>query len=443
MTDTERPGHAPGLLRAVVLGGYGLIGSVVMQRMRAAGFAVTGIGRSGIQARRSAPDADWEIFDIGEMSVEGWQVTLKDVAVVVNASGALQDGGRDDLTAIHETALERIGAALTDSGTLVVQISAAGVGLDASTEFFRSKARGEAALVASGANVVTLRPTLVMAPGAYGGTALLRAAAAIPFVLPKVMPNSTVQCVHIDDLAQAVVDAAEGRITPGTVVDVTGDGAKRLPELLRHIRRWQGYPAAWISLPVPGFVLSTVGLFADLAGRMGWRSPLRSTAIRVLKDGVRGDASALVQAGGTACRDTDEIFQALPATLQERWFARAYLLFPVAVLTLSMFWIMSGVMGALSFDAAQSILTARGWNENTAGLAVVAGSIIDIALGVLILWRSKLRRAALGMVAVSLAYLAGATMSAPDLWLDPLGPMVKVFPGIILALFVLAFADER
>lgn len=443
MTISERPGHAPGLLRAVVLGGYGLIGSVVMQRLAEAGFAVTGIGRSGIQARRSAPDADWEIFDIGEMSVEGWQVTLKDVAVVVNASGALQGGGRDDLTAIHETALERIGEALQGSDTLCVQISAAGVAPDATTEFFRSKARGEAALVALAPKVVTLRPTLVMAPAAYGGTALLRAAAAIPFVLPKVLPNSSVQCVHIDDLAQAVVDAAHGRIAPGIVVDVTGDGAKPLPELLRHIRRWQGYPAAWISLPVPGFVLSAIGVFADLAGRMGWRSPLRSTAIRVLKDGVSGDASALAQAGGTACRDTDQIFRALPATLQERWFARAYLLFPVAVLTLSLFWIMSGVMGALSFDAAQSVLTTRGWSDNNAGLAVIAGSIIDVALGVLILWRSKLRRAALGMVAVSLAYLAGATLAAPDLWLDPLGPLVKVFPAIVLALFVLAFADER
>ena len=443
MTISERPGHAPGLLRAVVLGGYGLIGSVVMQRLAEAGFAVTGIGRSGIQARRSAPDADWEIFDIGEMSVEGWQVTLKDVAVVVNASGALQGGGRDDLTAIHETALERIGEALQGSDTLCVQISAAGVAPDATTEFFRSKARGEAALVALAPKVVTLRPTLVMAPAAYGGTASLRAAAAIPFVLPKVLPNSSVQCVHIDDLAQAVVDAAHGRIAPGIVVDVTGDGAKPLPELLRHIRRWQGYPAAWISLPVPGFVLSAIGVFADLAGRMGWRSPLRSTAIRVLKDGVSGDASALAQAGGTACRDTDQIFRALPATLQERWFARAYLLFPVAVLTLSLFWIMSGVMGALSFDAAQSVLTTRGWSDNNAGLAVIAGSIIDVALGVLILWRSKLRRAALGMVAVSLAYLAGATLAAPDLWLDPLGPLVKVFPAIVLALFVLAFADER
>lgn len=56
------------------------------------------------------------------MSVEGWKITLREADVVVNASGALQDGLRDDLRAIHETALARIGEALAGSETLFVQI---------------------------------------------------------------------------------------------------------------------------------------------------------------------------------------------------------------------------------------------------------------------------------------------------------------------------------
>ena len=56
---------------------------------------------------------------------------------------------------------------------------------------------------------------------------------------------------------------------------------------------------------------------------------------------------------------------------------------------------------------------------------------------------SKLKKAALGMIAVSLAYLLGATLFAPGLWLAPLGPLVKIFPAMLLALFVLALADDR
>ena len=47
------------------------------------------------------------------------------------------------------------------------------------------------------------------------------------------------------------------------------------------------------------------------------------------------------------------------------------------------------------------------------------------------------------MIALSLAYLVGGTFAAPDLWLDPLGPFVKVLPGIGLALFVLGLMEDR
>lgn len=47
------------------------------------------------------------------------------------------------------------------------------------------------------------------------------------------------------------------------------------------------------------------------------------------------------------------------------------------------------------------------------------------------------------MVALSLAYLASATVLAPGLWVDPLGPLVKVLPSIVLTLVALAILDER
>ncbi len=443
MDELEGPGRDPGLLRVVVLGAYGLIGSAVMRRLARAGYQVTGVGRSGIAAGKSDAQADWQIFDIAEMTVDGWQAILEDVDVVVNASGALQNGGRDNLKAIHETALSRLADALAGTETLFVQISAAGVSEKASTEFFRSKARGEAALCASGTRHIILRPTLVMAPAAYGGTALLRAAASLPFVLPGILPNSRVQTVHIDDLTEAVQAAADGRIPPGTIADVTGPDDHNLRTILEKIRRWQGIGNAWITLPIPNWALRPVSVLADLAGWLGWRSPLRSTAIRALADGVQGDPGTLGKAGGPACRPLDETLRDLPSTLQERWFARAYLLFPLAVLTLSFFWTLTGVLGLVSFGQAQAIFTDRGWSPQAAGLAVAAGSAIDIALGLLILWRSRLRRATLGMIAVSLAYLLGATLFTPDLWADPLGPLVKIMPTMTLCLFVLAFSDNR
>jgi predicted RNA methylase len=49
----------------------------------------------------------------------------------------------------------------------------------------------------------------------------------------------------------------------------------------------------------------------------------------------------------------------------------------------------------------------------------------------------------MGMIAITLAYLGAATVLAPDLWLDPLGALVKAVPSLCLALVALAILDER
>ncbi|THA69650.1 hypothetical protein E5176_01335 [Ensifer adhaerens] len=49
----------------------------------------------------------------------------------------------------------------------------------------------------------------------------------------------------------------------------------------------------------------------------------------------------------------------------------------------------------------------------------------------------------LGMLALSVAYLASATLVEPQLWADPLGPLVKVLPSLLLTLATLAILDER
>jgi hypothetical protein len=47
------------------------------------------------------------------------------------------------------------------------------------------------------------------------------------------------------------------------------------------------------------------------------------------------------------------------------------------------------------------------------------------------------------MIAVAAAYLAGATLLRPDLWLDPLGPLVKIVPALLLAATARMILEER
>ena len=68
---------------------------------------------------------------------------------------------------------------------------------------------------------------------------------------------------------------------------------------------------------------------------------------------------------------------------------------------------------------------------------------MDMSIGILIAWR---RTSAFGLIAgivVSLGYMAGAAILTPDLWIEPLGALVKTGPAIILMLVALLTLDNR
>ncbi len=80
----------------------------------------------------------------------------------------------------------------------IIHISAIGASTDGPTAFARTKAQADAHLASLDLDWVILRPTLVLAPAAYGGTAMLRGLAGLPWVVPSVA--SQVQIV-IETLA--------------------------------------------------------------------------------------------------------------------------------------------------------------------------------------------------------------------------------------------------
>jgi uncharacterized protein YbjT (DUF2867 family) len=429
--------------KVAVLGAYGFIGAACVRAFRKEGHEVLGIGRSKEAALSGDSEIDWCFRDIAKTSAPDWKVILEGVDVVVNASGALQDGARDKLTAIHETAVSELLDALDGFGTTFIQISAAGVSLDAPTDFFRTKARGDVLIEQSDLNWIILRPTLVIGAQAYGGTALLRASAATPLVGFSIYPNAPVQTVFVDDLANAVVAAAGGDMGTRFIADLTEADARPFHEVVTGIRSWLGYRPWKLVFPLPVFLLKAVSRMADGLGWLGWRSPLRTNALVSLENGIIGDPSNWIERGGAPFRSLEDTLRVLPATAQERTFARAYLLLPVAIAALSLFWILSGLIGLINLSAASSVLTDAGFSQGAARASVLAGSAADLTLGLAALKRSWARPACLGMIAVAAVYLGAATLLVPGLWLDPLGPLVKVIPSIMLALMVALMLERR
>lgn len=430
-------------VRVLVLGGYGLIGSAVTRALLSKGHEVTGLGRSLAKGRIAAPQADWIAADMSRLvTPESWQPHLQNIDAVVNAAGLLQNGLRDDVTAVQSTSIKAlITACETADISAFVQISAPGAEVSSDTEFFRTKADADTALKASTLRWTILRPGLVLSPHAYGGTSLVRQLAAMPMIQCVMLGKTPIQTVHVDDVASAVllalatdlagIDAALVEATPHTLQDI-----------VLRVRQWLGFRPPLLTSSIPAFMGQKVGRLADLAGYLGWRSALRTTSLRVLASGIVADAQAWPGLTGQKIRTLDETLQDLPSTLQERIHARAMFWFPFLLITLSVFWIVSGLVGLVQREAATAVLEGA-MPSGMARSAVWTGGLLDILIGFGFLFRPSVRWASLAAILLSLAYLAGAALFAPHLWGDPLGPMVKVLPAMALAVIVGALAEER
>lgn len=430
-------------MRIAVIGAYGLIGSYVSARLAADGHEVVGIGRDIEAARRRFPGLDWKRADLAKASVEDWVVLLDGVEAVVNCAGALQDSPRDDLHAVHVEGVRRLTQACEQIGVRrFVQISAAGVAPGRATAFNATKLEAEALLAQSPLNWIILRPGLVFAPAAYGGTALLRGLAGFPLAVPIVHGDSLVQTTGAEDLAAAVARSLEPD-APGRVsLDLVHAQTFTLTELVVRVRGWMGLPPAPIVRLPLALARATAAISDALAG-LGWRSPMRTAALEQLRMGVQGRAEDAERLG-VALRSFDALLAAAPSGVQERWFARSYFAKPAILTCLLAFWLLSGLIGlTVGFPQAVAVLTASDMDAGPASAAVIGGSLIDIALALLLAWRPTTALALKGMLLVTTGYLIGGALVRPDLWLDPMGPLLKSIPAAFLALTALATLDER
>jgi uncharacterized protein YbjT (DUF2867 family) len=424
-------------MKILILGATGFIGTAVAHRLLLKGHRITGLGRNLAMAKQRLPQLVWVEADLRSFSQPAdWQGVIDGMDAVVNCAGALQDTPRDDVSAVQHRAMQALyQAAAARPGLRIVQISAARNLAGSHTEFMETKLKADDALARSGVEHVILRPGLVLGRNAHGGSALLRALAAMPLAIPLAFPDSLVETVGLDRLADAVAQAVNGEMPSGTDNDVV-DRTATLSALVIAHRQWLGLaPAPVIALPAA--VAAAMSAMADIAGRLDWRSPLRSTAMIISRSGITaGPASAI---------DPDPLppdMRDNPAAVQDLWFARLFLLKPLIILTLALFWVVSGIVPL--FDPARA--AARFGDALAPGLSMavtLAASCADIVLGLAVLWRNLARKAMLGMLALSAAYLLGGSIIEPSLWVDPLGPLIKVLPSIVLTVVAVATLEER
>lgn len=415
-------------MNVLLTGATGFIGTAVAARLAADGHRVTGVGRRSTPA---FPLATWVELDLRDADrPERWLPHLANIDAVVNCAGVLQDNGRDSTAAVHVTGPAVLFAACEQAGVRkVIQISAVGVD-NGTTEFSRTKARGDATLAATDLDWIILRPSVVVGRSAYGGSALFRSLASLP-VLPRIADAGLLQVVQLDDLVATVAFFLRSDAPSRLHLDVAGPERLSFEEVVATYRKWLGKaPARLVS--VPAWLVSAAFRLGDFAGWLGWRSPARSTARMELQRGAIGDNAAWRSATGIAPRALVNALAAEPASVQEKWFSRLYLLKPLVLVVLSLFWIGTALIAlGPGWTDAIELLQEAGVTEAAAPIAAVGGAMADLAIGLGIAFRRTTRPALYAALALSVVYAVSATFLVPRLWGDPLGPLLKLVPILV------------
>lgn len=277
---------------ATVFGGSGFVGRHTVRALAARGWRV--------RAAVRRPDLAGHLQPMGRVGqIYAVQANLRyplsverateRADAVVNAVGVLASTGAQTFEAVHAEGARAVARAAREAGARrLVHISAIGADPNSPAEYGRSKAAGEAAVLAEFPEAIILRPSIVFGPEDEFFNRFAALARFSP-LLPLIGGGRTkFQPVFVGDLATAIANAVEGAGEPGTIYEIGGPEVLSFRRLLDCTQRWTDRRRAYLPLPF-WLAKAQAALMSPLPRSL---RPLTVDQVRLLEiDNVVGDAA--------------------------------------------------------------------------------------------------------------------------------------------------------
>ncbi|GEO14063.1 complex I NDUFA9 subunit family protein [Microvirga aerophila] len=152
---------------------------------------------------------------------------------VINLVGVLKEGGRQTFDSVHAQG-PRIIAEAARPGANIIHVSAIGADPQSESLYARTKAEGEAAVLAARPDAVILRPSLMFGPNDQFFNRFASLARMLP-VLPLAGADTRFQPVFAGDVAAAIVKAVERAVPGGQVYELGGPEIRTLRQLVEYV----------------------------------------------------------------------------------------------------------------------------------------------------------------------------------------------------------------
>lgn len=240
-----------------LLGGTGFVGRAIAARLVRAGYAVTVPTRNRQRARKMLVLPGLELVQANIHDADQLSELVAGSSAVINLIGILNEKGHDGsgFQRAHVELTEKVVAACRkQSVKRILQMSALKANADRGpSHYLRTKGEAEQVLRNKAGDSIKhtiFRPSVIFGPGDSFTNRFAQMLKMTP-VLPMVRLESRFAPVHVNDVADAFVQALADSRSFGQAYDLCGPDIFTLEEILRFLCRELGIRRAIIKLPPP------------------------------------------------------------------------------------------------------------------------------------------------------------------------------------------------
>jgi uncharacterized protein YbjT (DUF2867 family) len=259
----------------LVLGGSGFVGRHLVAALAARGVRVTVPSRHRERAKHLLPLPTVDVVETDIMAPGVLDALARGRQALINLVGILHG----DFERMHvELPLAVLAACRAGGVKRLLHMSALGASPGAPSEYLRSKAMGEQAVLgAHDLEVTALRPSVIFGPEDAFLNTFATLARLFP-VLPIACPQARFQPVYVGDVARAMSHALDQPDTHGKVYELCGPREYTLRELVEFVCRVTGRHRTVIGLPDRLAYLQAL-VMEWLPGKLITRDNLRSMQV--------------------------------------------------------------------------------------------------------------------------------------------------------------------
>jgi len=163
------------------------------------------------------------------------EAAVRDADVVINLVGVLFDSGKQTFESVQAEGAFTVARAAAAAGARLIHVSALGADPDSPALYARSKAAGEAAVLATVPDATIFRPSIMFGPEDDFFNRFAAMARMSPF-LPLIGGGETkFQPVFVGDVAQAILKATGGSAKGGTIYELGGPEVRSFKQLMEYV----------------------------------------------------------------------------------------------------------------------------------------------------------------------------------------------------------------